>query len=123
MKKILCFFFILSVSFVFSQNEEEQLASDYFKNGEFEKALITYQKLYETNPNNYNYIFQLIKTQQQLRHLDDAEQLIKNKLSQYNNPALIVELGYNYQLKDSIDLANSYYDEAVSKIKEKPIFV
>src|SRR5690606_19279498 len=94
-----------------------------FKNGEFEKALITYQKLYETNPNNYNYIFQLIKTQQQLRHLDDAEQLIKNKLSQYNNPALIVELGYNYQLKDSIDLANSYYDEAVSKIKEKPIFV
>lgn len=123
MKKILCFFFIFSVSFVFSQNEEEQLASDYFKNGEFEKALFTYQKLYETNPNNYNYIFQLIKTQQQLRHLDDAEQLIKNKLSQYNNPALIVELGYNYQLKDSIDLANSYYDEAVSKIKEKPIFV
>lgn len=123
MKKILCFFFILSTSLGFSQNEDEQLASDYFKNGAFEKALISYQKLYKANPNNYNYILQLIKTQQQLQLLDDAEKLITDKLSQYQNPVLIVELGYNHQLKNHLDLANANYNEAISKIKENPVYV
>ena len=43
---ILCFLFSLNT---FSQ--DDIVAREYFKNGEFEKALISYQKLYSKNKN------------------------------------------------------------------------
>ena len=45
MKQFLLIIFLFNCSFSFSQNE--QLADNYFKRGEFEKALISYQKLYD----------------------------------------------------------------------------
>ena len=44
--------------FVNSQNEQKAL--QYFNNGEFEKALITYNKLYEVNNGNTNYLLKII---------------------------------------------------------------
>jgi len=45
---LICFFLITSLTF--SQSEQEAL--NYFNNGEFEKALISYQKLYDANKSN-----------------------------------------------------------------------
>ena len=47
MKQFLCLLFLLMGCLSFSQNDEEQLADDYYKRGEFQKALISYQKLYD----------------------------------------------------------------------------
>ena len=65
---ILCFLFCFNA---FSQ--DDIVAREYFKNGEFEKALITYKKLYTKNIKNSNYSIQLVKTHQQLEQYKDAE--------------------------------------------------
>ncbi|MBO3099234.1 tetratricopeptide repeat protein [Gelidibacter pelagius] len=119
MKQLICLLFLLFGFFSFSQSDEEKLAADYYKRGEFEKALISYQKLYEEQPNNYNYIFHLIKTYQELEQFDASESLIKSKMALYQNPALTIELGYNYQLQGAMDKANDYYEEAISKLEER----
>ncbi|MCL8008548.1 tetratricopeptide repeat protein [Gelidibacter japonicus] len=119
MKQFVCLLFLLLGCLSFSQSDEEQLAADYYKRGEFEKALISYQKLYETQPNNYYYIFHLIKTYQEIEQFDAAESLIKSKMAVYRNPSLIIELGYNYQLQGNMDKANECYEEAISKLEER----
>jgi tetratricopeptide (TPR) repeat protein len=119
MKQFVCLLFLLFGCLSFSQSDEEQLAADYYKRGEFEKALISYQKLYETQPNNYYYVFHLIKTYQELEQFDAAESLIKSKMAVYRNPSLIIELGYNYQLQGDMDKANESYEEAISKLEER----
>jgi tetratricopeptide (TPR) repeat protein len=119
MKRSLLFFGLLFSIFTFSQSEE--IADDYFKRGEFEKALLTYQKLNENN-NNLNIFNKIISTLQQLERYDEAQQILLDRISVYNFPPLLVELGYNYQLKDSIEIANRYYNDAISKVDENPNF-
>ena len=120
MKQFLCLLFLLMGCLSFSQNDEEQLADDYYKRGEFQKALISYQKLYDEQPTNYNYIYHLIKTHQQLEQFIAAETLIKSKIAIYQNPTLIIELGYNYQLQNVMDKAEECYQEALAKVEERP---
>ena len=110
MKRIILLITILSSLLTFSQTEDDQLALDYFKRGEFEKALISYQKLYNNNPGNFMNFQQLVKTHQQLKQFDQAEQLILSKQKNSNNPSLLIILGYNYQLKENTELANQYYN-------------
>ena len=119
MKRAILLFGLLVTTISFSQSEE--IADDYFKRGEFEKALITYQKLNENN-NNLNIFNKIISTLQQLERYDEAQQTLLNQISRYNFPPLLVELGYNYQLKDSVEIANRYYNEAISKVDENPNF-
>ena len=117
MKQFLILLFLLVFGFGFSQSE--QLADDYFKRGEFEKALLSYQKLNEKK-NNSKYITKIIEILQQLERYDEAKDVILKRMTQINYPALIVELGYNYQLMDSMGLANKHYKDALLKIEEKP---
>jgi tetratricopeptide (TPR) repeat protein len=123
-------FFILSAVFTFSvllgqTTEQEQLAigDDYFERGEFQKALLTYKKLYESKSYNYNYLFKIVETYQQLEQYDQAQAILESGIREPKNPAVLVELGYNYQLKDSITKANQYYDEAISTIDERPAYI
>ncbi|RXJ52574.1 tetratricopeptide repeat protein [Gelidibacter gilvus] len=120
MKQLLYLLFLLLGYVSFSQSDEEQLAAEYYKRGEFEKALISYQKLYDSQPNNYNYIFHLIKTHQELEQFALAESLIESKIAMYRNPSLMIELGYNYQLQDNMIKANACYEEALLKLEERP---
>ncbi|HKK12116.1 MAG TPA: tetratricopeptide repeat protein [Flavobacteriaceae bacterium] len=119
MKKIVLLWGLLFSVFVFSQSEE--IADDYFKRGEFEKALITYQKLNE-NTNNFSIFNKIIATLQQLERYDEAQDILLNRLLTYKFPPLLVELGYNYQLKDSLNMANKYYNDAILKVEENPVY-
>lgn len=120
MKRALLITILLYSLFTFSQSEE--IADDYFKRGEFEKALIVYQRLNQSN-NNINIFNKIIGTLQQLERYDEAQQILQDRLSTYKFPPLLVELGYNYQLKDSLDIANQYYNDAILAIEENPVYV
>lgn len=120
MKQLLILLFLLVGHASSSQSDEELMADQYFKRGEFEKALLSYQKLYKEQPNNYNYTFQLIKTHQELEQFEMAEALLKSKIAKYRNPSLVIELGYNFQLQDQLAKANECYEEALSKLEENP---
>jgi len=114
---IFCFFCCFAS---FSQNEE--LAKDYFDRGEFQKALISYQKLYEEKKGNINYFMRIVEIHQQLEQLDIAEQLLLDMSSKSQNPQHLVDLGYNYHLKNDEEKAQDYYNQALLKIDENPIY-
>jgi len=99
---------------VFSQ--DDIFAKDYFENGEYEKALLEYKKLYAKSPTNTIYIFQIISAYQQLEKYDDAEQFLLKLLEKNNYPAFLIELGYNYQLKNNLEKANENYSKALASL-------
>ena len=117
---------VLSIATLFccltTFGQSEQLAKDYFDKGDFEKALISYKKLYEQNKGNGNYFFKLIEIHQQLEQLDSSERMLVDRISRSKSPHYLVELGYNYQLKQDSVYANKYYQLAKQGIEEKPVF-
>ena len=117
---ILCFV-LGTVSSIAQTNES--LADDYYKRGEFQKALVIYQNLNKEKPYSYKYIYKLVETYQQLEQFDDAQNILIQRLEKTRNPSLVIELGYNYQLIDSLNLANQLYEEAIAYIDEKPNYI
>ena len=71
MKKIIALFFLSFSLFVHAQNE--QLAMNYFDRGEFEKALISYEELLKTQPNNSNFFQKTVECYQQLQQFEKAD--------------------------------------------------
>ncbi|WP_242092513.1 tetratricopeptide repeat protein [Aestuariivivens sediminicola] len=117
MKYVFVFTILLSMT-IGAQNDA--IAKDYYAKGEFEKALAEYKKLYYKSPSNINYINQVVSTYQQLEQYDEAEVFLLNILERINYPAFLVELGYNFQLKDDTENAQIYYNKALAKIDDNP---
>ncbi len=111
----LLFFASLSV---FAQNE--QLAQNYFDKGEFEKALISFQDLVKVQPGNPYYFQRVIESMQQLQQYDAARKAIEDRLRQYNQANLLVELGYNFHYQKDDAKAKKYYDEAIERVRKNP---
>lgn len=111
---------LLSVC-VYSQ--QDIMAKQYFKNGDFEKALLSYQKLYDKNPTNINYIKALAETQIQLQQYNEAELLLKTSIEQMKYPSFYVDLGHNYQLQDKQILADENYEKAIQSLEENTSYV
>ncbi len=120
MKSLLYIYSLLFCLTAVSQNE--MLAKDYFDRGEFEKALISYQKLYEVKKGNVNYLMKIIQIHQQLEQYDISEQLLIEKINTSKNPQYLVELGYNFQLQGESKKAEEYYNKAILKIEENPVY-
>lgn len=119
MKSFLTLFaFLIITSTVWGQNE--QLAKMYFDRGEFEKALQSYDELYKSQPGNTPYFQRLIECHQQLEQYDAAEALLVDRLKRIKQPGMLVELGYNFQLKKDLVNAEKYYAEAMDHVRERP---
>jgi tetratricopeptide (TPR) repeat protein len=115
MKKILFVLLFFSLT-VFSQNE--QLAQNYFDKGDFEKALISYEELLKMQPSNSNYFQKTTDCQQQLKQYEASEKAIQERFDKYKQANLLVELGYNFQLKKDLPKAKKYYEEALGRIQK-----
>lgn len=116
-KALSIFLFVLVELSSFGQNNTtEQLAAQYFQNGEFDKAAELYEELYEKNPTifYYNNLFQtLIKT----NNYSKAERLIKKRLKQFPNEVrLNVELGYLYSISGDDKKANKQYQSVIDNL-------
>ncbi|MFD2822329.1 tetratricopeptide repeat protein [Lacinutrix iliipiscaria] len=114
---IFCFLYCLS-----TVAQEDIVAKEYYKKGEFEKAQLLYQKLHDKSPTNYIYLVQLVRTYQQMEQLDVAQDLLLHQISKMEYPALLVELGYNYQLKNDTINANLNYTKAIEAVDLKVNF-
>lgn len=113
----ICLFFLCGN--IFSQ-QEDVIANEYFKSGEFEKAIFEYSRLLNQKPNNTRYILQLVKAYRELERYDDAQNLLIETMSRSRYSRYFVELGYNYQLKDSMVQADDNYKKAIETIKANP---
>ena len=118
LQKIAFFLFFLSSIWVSAQNE--QLALQYFDDGEFEKALTIFEESSQKQPSNFFFFQKIIECQQQLKQYDKAEEVIIKRKDKNNQPLLLIELGYNYQLQKNTDKAEKNYDLAIQEVEKEP---
>jgi tetratricopeptide (TPR) repeat protein len=113
---------ILIILFLFYSNvfSQEELANDYFSKGEFNKALTIYKQLEKENTRNTTYKIKIIEILRQLEKLDEAETYLVNIITLNNNPVFLIELGYNYKLKNDSFKAEEYYNLANQKLYNNP---
>ncbi len=101
--------------------QEDFLAKQYFNDGDYEKAVVFYEKLAASNPRRTDYSEALVACYQQLERYTEAETFLLEKLQDpYAFPTFFIELGYNYTLQDQSENATEYYDKAIQKIDENP---
>ncbi|WP_420603108.1 tetratricopeptide repeat protein [Flagellimonas sp.] len=107
----------------FSYAQEDFLAKQYFNDGDYEKAVVFYEKLVQKNPRRTDYSEGLVACYQQLERYIDAENFLLKKIEDtYAFPTFFIELGYNYTLQNQPDKSTTYYNMALQKIEENPNF-
>lgn len=117
------FFLILLIFCTFQSvaAQEDFLAQQYFNDGDFEKAVVFYEKLVKKSPRRTDYIEGLIGCYQQLERYQEAEDYLLGQLANKNAyPTFYIELGYNYALQENLGKASEYYEQAIAKIDENP---
>ena len=120
-KGFIFLFFSFFFYFAFAQNA--QLANSYFRNGEYEKAILLYKPLHEQNPVRQDYFKNLLICYQQIDNYDIANEMIWRNMKLFpNQDYLNVELGYNYQLQGQFEKAKTYYKKAIDAVKKNPNF-
>ncbi|SDT21090.1 Tetratricopeptide repeat-containing protein [Maribacter dokdonensis] len=111
--------YITFATFCFAQ--DDFLAKQYFADGDFEKAVVFYEKLVEKNPRRTEYVQDLVACYQQLEAYQKAESFLNARLNDRNPyPTLLIDLGYNYALQEQQDLAQKNYDNALAIIDKNP---
>jgi tetratricopeptide (TPR) repeat protein len=117
------FLLVLFISH-FANAQNSELALSYFKNGEYEKAIIIYKPLLNKEPFQRVYFKNLLTSYQQTEEFGMANDLIRSQMMRFPNQiALNIELGYNYELQGQEAKAKMYYDIALLYIEQNPKFV
>jgi tetratricopeptide (TPR) repeat protein len=117
-QKIAFFLFLLSSIWVSAQNE--QLALQYFDDGEFEKALTIFEESLQKQPSNFFFFQKILECRQQLKQYEKVEELISKRIDKYNQPQLFIELGYNHQLQKNVEKAEKNYELAIQEVDKEP---
>lgn len=118
-------FFIISyfVLLSFASAQDDFLAKQYFNDGDFDKAVVFYEKLVEKAPRRTDYAEGLVACYQQLERYADSEKFLLGKINEGNPyPTLFIELGYNHTLQNQAEEATLYYNQALTKIDDNPNF-
>lgn len=107
----ICFIFLAIISTlpVFAQiSEQAAVADQFFKSGEYEKALSIYNQLYHTKNGDQIFYQEYINTLLKLKKFDEAEKIIKKKIRE--NPKYRIDLGQLYSEKGDNNEANKIFD-------------
>ncbi len=98
-----------------------QIARNYYEQGEFEKALSSYEIIQKRNPSNSQAIIGLAKCYRQLNRSNDAIDLLNS--SHLNNPSqliYLVELSVTYNLNNQKEKTKETFDKIITLLKENP---
>ena len=101
--------------------QEPQLAFQYFRNGDYEKAASIYKELHKKHTYNTTYFKYLIDCYQQLENFEEIPKIITKQLENFpSQEYLYVELGYSYQLQHLDEKATFFYQKAFKAIEKTP---
>jgi predicted Zn-dependent protease len=108
-----------------SQNEEqnkELLASQYYREQQWEKAATLYLELYESKPQSYYYSY-YFACMRQLKEFAKLEKFVKDVIRKNpsNNLMYEVDLGYLYNLSGDPKKGNKKYEEVLSDLTKNPM--
>ena len=103
--------------------QQDFLAKQYFNDGDFEKAVVFYEKLVAGNPRRMDYSEQLVKCYQQLQQYDEAISFLQKRIETGSaHPTVYIDLGYTYRLKGASEEAERWYEEAMHLLESNPNF-
>lgn len=116
------FFIIISFfSFQLVVSQNLQIANNYFEQGKLEKAVVSYEELYETNKGSSQIIIGLAKCYRQLERFDEAITLLEDS---YNSnkirPEYLLELGVTHNINKDKDKAQVAFDRVIAYVTENP---
>ena len=99
-----------------AQTSDSQLAQYYFQNGEFDKAVMYYEKLYDESPSDVNYGY-LLSSYIELEDFKSAEKLIKQQLKRTNDDSrYLVDLGQLYIKQGDQDKGQKEFENAIDDL-------
>lgn len=100
-----------------AQSQQDiELANQYLKNGEFDKAILYFDRLYSQQPIDKFYE-NLLLCHVELGDFKSAEKLAKNHLKKNNNPAVYVDLGRIAEKQQDAKKAEKYYQQAIGALQ------
>lgn len=110
---ILFLIFFITGSLRAQNKSESDLASFYMQKGEYDKAIVLYEKLYNKTPTN-NIYQEYLKCLFILDDFDKAEKLIKKQIKKFpENSKLFVDLGYVYKSLNQPERSVQQYDKSI----------
>jgi tetratricopeptide (TPR) repeat protein len=96
---------------------DEQLAAQYFQQGDYERAILYYDKLYRQQSTDY-YYEQLLKSQLGLNDLEAAQKLVKERMRRNNDePRYPIDMGSVLKLAGENDKADKEFDKALKMMR------
>jgi tetratricopeptide (TPR) repeat protein len=99
---------------------DEQLAAQYFQQGDLERALLYYEKLHRKQPTDH-YYEQLLKCYLGLKDMDNATKLVKDQLRKRNgDAAFLIDLGTVYEQSGEPEKADKEYEKALRAMTTDP---
>lgn len=118
-KKILSLLFVLlSVSAWAQKNTSEELAAQYFSNGEYDKASVLYEILLDNDPKSPYYYDNLLTCYFKLTDYKKAEKMVKRQSKIFKgNFYYKVDLGYVYQKNGKQKDADDEYEDCIKDLK------
>ncbi len=96
---------------------DSKLAHQYYRNKEYNKAVVIFKSLYENSNSGRAYYSMYIRCLTELEEFDLAKKAIKKEIKQ--NPKELsnfVELGYIYEMQGEVKKANDKYKQAIKKL-------
>lgn len=100
--------------------QEARLAQQYFRDGEYEKASVLYEKLAEANPENPYYFDRYVDCLLSLEQYDECERAIKRQLRrQPDNIFLYVTYGKLFERQYKDNEAQEQFELAISKMPKE----
>ncbi len=122
MKKVIVILLLLfscaSIA-VAQQSQEEQLALQYYKDKEYDKAVELFEKIHAKKPDSYIYYYYFYSLLE-LERYDDAEKMLKKQVRAYpNTPRYKVDLGFVYERSGENAKAEKLYQECLKNLPAK----
>lgn len=106
---------ILPFGLLAQTDTDEQLAAQYFKNGEYDKAEVYYKKLFKRY--NDEFFFQYyIDCLLKLEDYKQAEKEVEKRIKREADPGLYVQLGYVYSSSGDEKKAQQSFAKAIQEL-------
>lgn len=115
----LLLFLFLSLAMLADANAQGQnnidLANQYASTGEYDKAVVYFEKWYKSDP--YGAYQPFLNCYIQLKEYDKAEKLIKNQIKRMpTNANLLVDMGQLFEVQGKEEQAKQQYEKAVKSL-------
>ncbi|HMO37976.1 MAG TPA: tetratricopeptide repeat protein [Saprospiraceae bacterium] len=104
--------------------QDARLAQQYFQNGEYEKAAVMYEKLFNINPDNDFYFDRYIDCLLATEAFSECEKIIKQQIRRNpSNVNLYVTYGKLYERQYREEEAAAQYQQAIANLSKDPFII